>query len=319
MSQFKTILVTGGCGFIGSNFVEYVNRNASKTKVIIVDKLTYAGDMHNIAGLDYNFYNGDICNYDYMKYIFTTEKIDAIVNFAAESHVDNSIDSANEFIQTNIVGTSVLLSLARSEKIKRFLQVSTDEVYGSLGHDCPPSKEGDPIITSSPYSASKASADCLVTAYNKTHKLDTIITRCSNNYGPKQNKEKLIPLMISKALNSEALPVYGNGSNIRDWIHVEDHCKGIYLALTEGQSGETYNFGGKNQTTNLSLATKILHALNKPIDLIQFVEDRKGHDFRYDIDCSKARSQLGWHPDIPLRDGFNRTIEWYKDNENKSK
>ena len=312
MKEFKSIMVTGGCGFIGSNFVEYLNRYHPSIKITVVDKLTYAGDMHNITGLNYNFFKCDICNKDQIEKIIKDEQIDAIVNFAAESHVDNSILSSKEFVQTNIVGTENLLSIALINNVKRFLQVSTDEVYGSLAPDDRPSQEGDPIITSSPYSASKAAADCLVMAYNKTHGLDTIITRCSNNYGPKQNHEKLIPLMIEKALKDENLPVYGDGSNIRDWIHVEDHCEGIFLALTKGTSGEIYNFGGENQTTNLSLVTNILHNLNKPISLISFVEDRKGHDFRYDINCNNARTQLGWHPSIPFRDGIKRTIKWYK-------
>lgn len=313
--MYKSIMVTGGCGFIGSNFVEYLSKQSPKTKVVVVDSLTYAGSLDNLCGLyNYDFFHADICDTNAMRKIIKDEKIEVIVNFAAESHVDNSILSSKEFVRTNVMGTENLLSLALNEGVKRFLQVSTDEVYGSLGPEAPPSKETDILDPSSPYSASKAAADHLVMSYHKTHKLDTIITRCSNNYGPRQNHEKLVPLMIEKAIAEEPLPVYGNGSNIRDWIHVADHCDGIYLALTGGTSGEIYNFGGRNQTTNLALVTRIIHSLNKCVKLIEFVEDRKGHDFRYDIDCSKAQRELGWHPQVEIGDGFNRTIAWYKNN-----
>lgn len=312
--MYKNLLVTGAAGFIGSNFIKYLNQNEYEGKIVIVDNLTYAGTMSNLSmdDLTYDeFYKTDICNIEAINRIFAKEKIDAIINFAAESHVDRSIASSLKFIETNVVGTETLLSAARTFNVKRFLQVSTDEVYGSLSLNDPSSTENSPIKPSSPYSASKAAADLLVNSYHVTHGLNTIITRCSNNYGPKQHPEKLIPLIITRALKNLPLPVYGNGLNIRDWIDVSDHCNGIWRALNHGVSGEIYNFGGDNQTSNLEIINTILEHLKKSSKLIEFVKDRPGHDLRYDINSSKAKKNLQWKPLINLRDGLQDTINWY--------
>jgi dTDP-glucose 4,6-dehydratase len=310
------ILVTGGCGFIGSNFIRYILRHYKPTSVTNVDALTYAGNLANLDGVveehgtRYDFFEADIANADQMDTLLTEEQFFAIVNFAAESHVDRSINSPQNFIHTNVVGTSVLLDAARRHGVKRFLQVSTDEVYGSLGATGR-FTEQSPIEPSSPYSASKASADLLALACHHTFGQEVVVTRCSNNYGPYQFPEKLIPLMIVKALRDEPLPVYGDGLNVRDWIHVEDHCAGIVAALFEGKAGTVYNFGGDSEMANIETVKVILSSLGKPGSLISFVTDRLGHDRRYAIDSSFAQRELDWKPQHNFRDGLRGTIDWY--------
>lgn len=310
----KTMLVTGGCGFIGSNFIRWELETYPDLAVINVDKLTYAGNLENLADLAghsrYHFAKGDICDRAFLDDLLATHPIDAIVNFAAESHVDRSILDSGPFIQTNIVGTQTLLDAARRAAIGRYLQVSTDEVYGSLG----PTgffTEETPLTPNSPYSASKAAADMLVRAYCHTFGFPGIVTRCSNNYGPYQFPEKLIPLFISNALADQALPVYGTGENVRDWIHVLDHCRGIDAALRHGQAGEVYNFGGHSELRNIDLTQRLLVALGKSPTLIRYVADRAGHDFRYAIDTTKASKELGWQPRVDFETGLKQTIEWY--------
>lgn len=313
------ILVTGGAGFIGSNFIFHTLKN-SNNKVICVDKLTYAGNLSTLDSIKNNsnfiFYKEDIANRDNIFNIFKNEKPDIIVNFAAESHVDRSIENPAIFLETNVIGTQVLLDACREFGIKRFHQVSTDEVYGDLPLDRPDLffTEETPIHTSSPYSASKASADLLVLAYFRTYKLPVTISRCSNNYGAYHFPEKLIPLMILKALNNENLPVYGTGENVRDWLYVEDHCNAITLILEKGRVGEVYNIGGHNEKTNLQVVKIILEALGKSDNLISYVEDRKGHDLRYAIDPSKIHNELGWLPKTSFDDGIKLTIDWYLQN-----
>ncbi len=313
--EFKKILVTGGAGFIGSHFIRHVLNMRPATQVTNLDALTYAGNLENLRDVQsnprYKFVKGDIT--DTKSAAQTAEGFDAIVNFAAESHVDRSILGPEAFIQANIVGTHRLLEVARKLKIKRFLQVSTDEVYGSLG-DSGSFTENTPLAPNSPYSASKASADLLVRAYNHTFNLDTVITRCSNNYGPFQFPEKLIPLMIFNARSNKDLPVYGDGLNIRDWIHVEDHCAAVLEVLEKGKSGEVYNVGSDNEWSNIQIVKSILKELGKPESLIKFVKDRPGHDRRYSIDSSKIQSELKWAPKITFADGMKRTISWYLDN-----
>ena len=310
----RRVLVTGGCGFIGSNFIRLELATDPCLSIVNVDKLTYAGNLANLADLRddprYQFAQGDICDREFLSSLLQAGGIDAVVNFAAESHVDRSILDSSPFVQTNIVGTQTLLDCCRRHHVGRYLQVSTDEVYGSLGENGKFTEE-TPIAPNSPYSASKAAADLLVRAYVQTFEFPAIITRCSNNYGPYQFPEKLIPLFISNALQDQALPVYGTGLNVRDWIHVLDHCRGIGAALRRGRVGEVYNFGGNSELTNLDLTHALLEALGKPASLIRYVADRPGHDHRYAIDASKAKRELGWEPQTVFRDGLRQTIDWY--------
>lgn len=310
----KTLLVTGGCGFIGSNFVRQQLETYPDVEIINVDKLTYAGNLENLADIEddprYRFERGDICDREFIDRVMASARIDAVVNFAAESHVDRSILDSGPFIQTNIVGTQVLLDASRQAKISRYLQVSTDEVYGTLGEDGY-FTEDTPLAPNSPYSASKTAADLLVRAYFHTYGFPAITTRCSNNYGPYQFPEKLIPLFISNALKDKPLPVYGKGNNVRDWIHVLDHCRGIDAALRNGEPGEVYNFGGNSELQNLELTLKLLDALGKPRTLIRHVEDRAGHDFRYAIDTTRVEHELGWKPEMDFERGLRATIDWY--------
>lgn len=313
--NIRTILVTGGCGFIGSNFVRYVVDNYD-FKVINVDKLTYAGNLENVADIsdnpNYEFVKGDIADISLIESL-VSRGIDVIVNFAAESHVDRSIEDSRIFIETNVLGTQVLLEAAKKYGVSRFVQISTDEVYGSLG---PQGSfiETSPLTPNSPYSASKTGADLLVRAYHKTYGMDTVITRCSNNYGPYQFPEKLIPLMISNALEGKPLPVYGDGMNVRDWIYVEDHCSAIDVIIQRASSGEVYNIGASNELPNIEIVKMILRQLNKPESLVKFVEDRPGHDRRYAIDSTKLRNDLGWSVVYSLEEGIDRTIRWYVEN-----
>ncbi|NSL52676.1 dTDP-glucose 4,6-dehydratase [Calidifontibacillus erzurumensis] len=311
------LLVTGGAGFIGSNFIHYMLQKYPSYQIINYDKLTYAGNLENLADIannsNYLFVKGDIVNQELIEYIVKTYEIDVIVNFAAESHVDRSIRSSTEFVITNIIGTQTLLDVAKNHSI-RFIQISTDEVYGSLG----PTgffTEQTPLSPNSPYSASKASADMLVRSYHKTYGLNTNITRCSNNYGPYQYPEKLIPLMIINAILRKPLPVYGNGKNIRDWLHVLDHCAAIDLVIHKGKPGEIYNIGGNNERTNLEIVELIVEKLGAPKDLITFVPDRLGHDYRYAIDSRKIQTELGWEPSYSFEEGINDTISWYLEHE----
>jgi dTDP-glucose 4,6-dehydratase len=310
--EIRTILATGGCGFIGSNFVRYMLRNYDYT-VINVDKLTYAGNLENLSDISdhpkYEFTKGDVADKALIDGL-ASKGVDAVVNFAAESHVDRSIEDPRVFIETNVLGTQVLLEAARKYKISRFIQISTDEVYGSLGPTGAFS-EITPLAPNSPYSASKTAADLLVRAYYKTYGLATIITRCSNNYGPYQFPEKLIPLMISNALEDKPLPVYGDGMNVRDWIYVEDHCRAIDLIVHKGREGEVYNIGASNEVPNIEIVKTILNQLKKPESLIKFVEDRPGHDRRYAIDSTKLRNELGWDLTYSFEDAMDLTIRWY--------
>jgi dTDP-glucose 4,6-dehydratase len=287
-------------------------------QLINLDKLTYAGNLENLAGVQddprYTFVRGDIADESCVREIFS-RKIDAVVNFAAESHVDRSIEDAGAFIRTNVEGTRVLLEAARHSGVERFVQVSTDEVYGSLGPEGY-FTEDSPLNPSSPYSASKAAADLLVLAYRRTYGLPVIVTRCSNNYGPYQFPEKLIPLMITNALEDRPLPVYGDGLNVRDWIHVRDHCAALDLVLHRGEPGRIYNIGGGNEKTNLEIVRLILSALGKPESLITFVADRPGHDRRYAIDCARLRRELGWRPAVTFERGLRETVAWYRENRN---
>lgn len=314
------ILVTGGAGFIGSNFIFYMLDKHPDYRIVCLDALTYAGNLKTLEPVmdnnNFRFVKGDIRDRDFIFDLFAEENFDIVVNFAAESHVDRSIEDPGVFLETNIMGTQVLMDACREYGIERFHQVSTDEVYGDLPLDKPELMftEETSITTSSPYSASKASADLLVEAYNRTFGLPVTISRCSNNYGPYQFPEKLIPLMISKALAEEELPVYGNGENVRDWLYVEDHCRAIDLILHEGQDGEVYNIGGHNERSNLEVVKTILDELDKPESFISFVEDRAGHDLRYAIDPTKISNELGWKPTILFDEGIKKTIKWYVDN-----
>lgn len=313
----KTILVTGGAGFIGSNFIRYIINKYDDYRIINLDALTYAGNLDNLNDIkdnpNYVFVKGDISDIDTVNKIME-KGVDYIINFAAESHVDRSIDSSNAFIKTNVMGTQVLLDAAKKYKIKKYIQISTDEVYGSLG-ETGYFTEKTPISPNNPYSASKASADLLVRAYYETYKLPINITRCSNNYGAYQYPEKLIPLMISRAYDNQPLPVYGNGLNIRDWIHVEDHCAAIDKVLHLGKIGEVYNIGANNERNNLFIVGKILDCLDKDESLIEFVDDRLGHDVRYAIDATKIREELGWRPSYKFEEGIEETIRWYVNNQ----
>ena len=315
-----TILVTGGAGFIGTNFVYYQLQHHPENRVVCLDALTYAGNLENLTEAlknpRFRFVKGDIADREAVNALFEEEKPDIVVNFAAESHVDRSITQPELFLRTNIMGTQVLMDACRKYGVQRYHQVSTDEVYGDLPLDRPDLffTEDTPIHTSSPYSASKASADLLVLAYYRTFHLPVSITRCSNNYGPYQFPEKLIPLMITRALNDQSLPVYGKGENIRDWLYVEDHCAAIDLVMRKGREGEVYNVGGHNERTNLEVVKTVLRELGKPESLITFVTDRPGHDRRYAIDPSKIHAELGWLPRTSFDDGIRQTVRWYLDN-----
>jgi dTDP-glucose 4,6-dehydratase len=312
------ILVTGGCGFIGSNFVRYLLKNHPDYTVINVDKLTYAGNLENLSGLStaprYHFIRADITDAPQMEELIA-KGVNAIVNFAAESHVDRSIEDPQAFMKTNVFGTFVLLEAVRKVFPKqriRFLHISTDEVYGSLGESGAFTEE-TPLAPNSPYSASKAAADMMVRAYCNTYGLAGLVTRCSNNYGPYQFPEKLIPLMISNALEDREVPVYGDGLNVRDWIYVEDHCRALDEVLHQGQEGEVYNVGGRSERTNLSVVQTILDHLGKPHSLIRFVKDRPGHDRRYAIDFSKIERDLKWKPQVSFEEGIRLTVDWYQE------
>ncbi len=310
------ILVTGGCGFIGSNFVRYFLKSYPNDSLINVDKLTYAGNLENLSDLSqsphYHFIRGDITDGPRMEELIN-KGVDTIINFAAESHVDRSIEDPSAFMKTNIFGTLVLLEAIRKVFPKqriRFVHISTDEVYGSLGETGAFTEE-TPFAPNSPYSASKSAADMLVRAYHRTYGLPTVITRSSNNFGPYQFPEKLIPLMISNAIEDKELPIYGDGMHIRDWIYVEDHCRALDVVLHHGREGEVYNIGGRSEKPNLIVAQTILDRLGKPHSLIRFVADRPGHDRRYAIDFSKIERELGWKPTVSFEEGISRTVEWY--------
>lgn len=327
----KTYLVTGGAGFIGSNFIEYMLNRHCSIKIINLDKLTYAGNMENLKSVNknpnYTFVHGDICDKDLLEDIFSNANIDFVVNFAAESHVDRSIKEPEVFVKTNVLGTVTLLNAAKNSwaiddgfrEGKKYLQVSTDEVYGSLG-ETGYFTEKTPIDPHSPYSSSKTGGDLMVKAYYDTYKMPINITRCSNNYGPYQFPEKLIPLLINNCLNKKSLPVYGDGLNIRDWLYVEDHCKAIEMVIDSGRLGEVYIIGGHNERNNLHIVNIIIKYLHENVDksiskkLIKYVEDRKGHDRRYGIDAAKIKNELGWYPETTFEVGIEKTIKWYLDN-----
>ncbi len=313
------IVVTGGAGFIGSNFIYLLLEERRNWDIVCIDSLTYAANFHTLSkaleSIHFKFYKEDIRNREKIFEIFEKEQPDIVVNFAAESHVDRSIENPAIFLETNILGTQVLMDASIKYNVKRFHQVGTDEVYGDLPLDRPDLffTEETPIHTSSPYSTSKASADLLVMAYHRTYGLPVTISRCSNNYGPYQFPEKLIPLMINNATHDKPLPVYGKGLNVRDWLYVEDHCYGILAILEKGKVGEIYNLGGHNEKANIEIVKIILKELNKPKSLITYVTDRKGHDLRYAIDPAKAMRELGWKPTTMFKDGIKLTIKWYKD------
>ena len=315
-----TILVTGGAGFIGSNFIFYMMKNHTNERIVCLDKLTYAGNLSTLKKImdypNFRFVKADVCDREAVFSLFEEEKPDVVVNFAAESHVDRSIEDPSVFLQTNILGTQVMMDACRKYGVQRFHQVGTDEVYGDLPLNRPDLffTEQTPIRTSNPYSASKASADLLVMAYHRTNGLPVTISRCSNNYGPYQFPEKLIPLMIANALADKALPVYGQGINVRDWLYVEDHCRAIDLIIQNGKVGEVYNIGGHNEMSNIEIVRIICKELNKPESLITYITDRKGHDMRYAIDPTKIHKELGWLPETKFRDGIKRTIQWYLNN-----
>ncbi|MFC4182462.1 dTDP-glucose 4,6-dehydratase [Saccharococcus thermophilus] len=311
------LLVTGGAGFIGSNFVRYMLNKYPEYKIVNYDLLTYAGNLENLKDIQesprYVFVKGDIRNYQLVDYIVKSHHIDVIVNFAAESHVDRSISDPSVFVKTNVLGTQVLLDVAKENNIQKYVQISTDEVYGSLG-DTGYFTEETPLAPNSPYSASKASADLLVRAYHETYGLNVNITRCSNNYGPYHFPEKLIPLMITNALEGKELPIYGDGQNIRDWLHVKDHCAAIDLVIHKGKPGEVYNIGGHNERTNNEIVHLIVEKLGVSKSLIKYVSDRPGHDRRYAIDPTKIMTELGWKPQYTFDKGIEETIQWYINN-----
>ncbi len=315
-----TIFVTGGAGFIGSNFIFHILKKYPDYRVVCLDKLTYAGNLSTLASVEGNknfrFVKIDICDRQAVFNLFKEEKPDTVVNFAAESHVDRSIVDPEIFLKTNILGTATLMDACREYGIKRFHQVSTDEVYGDLPLDRPDLffTEKTPIHTSSPYSSSKAAADLLALAYYRTYGLPVTVSRCSNNYGPYHFPEKLIPLMIANALNDKPLPVYGTGENVRDWLYVEDHCKAIDLIIHKGRAGEVYNVGGHNEMRNIDIVKLICKELGKPESLITYVSDRKGHDLRYAIDPTKIHTELGWLPETKFADGIKKTVKWYLEN-----
>lgn len=313
----KNVLITGGAGFIGSNFIRYFLGAHKDVRLVNFDKLTYAGNLENLedvsANPNYCFVKGDICSKEEVLSVFQTYGIDTVVHFAAESHVDRSILGSGVFIHTNVVGTQVLLDVAKEQKVERFIHVSTDEVYGSLGSSGK-FTESTSLHPNSPYAASKASSDMLVLAYHHTFGLPVVVTRCSNNYGPYQFPEKLIPLMMINALNDKPLPVYGDGLNVRDWLHVEDHCQAIDTVLQKGKIGDVYNIGGNNEWKNIDIVKLILQKLDKPESLITFVKDRPGHDRRYAIDATKIENELGWRPAHTFESGISETVAWYLGN-----
>lgn len=313
-----TLLVTGGCGFIGSNFIRNLLSSDANVRIINFDALTYAGNMQNLAGVDqdarYTFVRGDVADRDAVRAVIQQGVTD-VIHFAAESHVDRSILDSGPFIRTNINGTQTLLDAAREFRVSKYVQVSTDEVYGSLGATGLFTEE-TPLSPNSPYSASKAAADMLVRSYVHTFQFPAVITRCSNNYGPYQFPEKLIPLFIANLLADQQVPVYGDGMQVRDWIHVLDHCRGVEAAWRHGRPGEVYNFGGRCEKPNLELTHTLLQLLGKPKSLIKYVADRPGHDRRYAIDCTKAERELGWQVQVTFNNGLNETIRWYLDNQN---
>lgn len=315
----SSILITGGAGFIGSNFVEYLLKDLGLTvPITVVDLLSYSGNIENLKFAEeysnFKFIKQDICNKAKMDEICYLNRVDLIVNFAAETHVDRSIWDSTPFLINNVFGTLTMLEVAKMRKVRRFVQISTDEVYGSLDDSEPGFTEQHLIQTNSPYSASKASADNFVQSYNSSYGLDTVITRCSNNYGPRQFPEKLIPLLIMNAAQDKDIPIYGDGKNVRDWIYVKDHCKGIYESLIKGKSGEVYNLGGECEKRNIEIAKLIISKMGKSEDLIKYVTDRPGHDWRYSMDITKAKSELGWHPETSFEEGIDKTIEWYLNN-----
>jgi len=307
------IVVTGGAGFIGSNFVRHLLREHADDEVVVLDKLTYAGNLENLRDVEgdprYAFVRGDICDPEAVAQV--AAEADAIVNFAAETHVDRSISGPEDFITTDVMGTHVLLEAVRAHGIRRYLQISTDEVYGDVLQGS--SVEGDPLRPSSPYSASKAAGDLMVLAYRRTFGTPVLITRSSNNYGPFQYPEKIIPLFVTNLLDGQPVPVYGDGRNVRDWIYVDDNCRAIDLVLRKGADGEIYNIGGGNEVANIDLTHAMLATLGLDDEMIRWVDDRAGHDRRYSIDCSRVRA-LGWEPRVPYEDGLGRTISWYRDN-----
>jgi dTDP-glucose 4,6-dehydratase len=310
------LLVTGGAGFIGSNFVRRVIDGSLQgfSSVAVLDKLTYAGTLTNLKNLnsrDYEFVQGDICDADLLEGLLPG--FDAVINFAAESHVDRSIAGAKDFVVTNVLGVQTLLDVVKNSSVQTFIQISTDEVYGSIAKGSWP--ETDPLLPNSPYAASKAAGDLLARSYQKTHGMDIRITRCSNNYGPNQFPEKVIPLFVTNLIEGKKIPVYGTGMNIRDWLHVDDHCSGIYRALMKGKAGEIYNIGGGLELTNLELTKQILSAMNKTESEIEYVQDRKGHDLRYSVDWSKAKKEIGYSPQVNFAEGLLETVDWYQENE----
>ena len=316
VTPIKRILVTGCCGFIGANFMRHLLESDPAILITNLDALTYAGNLDNLSGIDtdqrYRFVRGDISDRELVMPLVAQGQFDAVINFAAESHVDRSINDATPFLRTNILGTQCLLDAARAAKVPRFVQVSTDEVYGTLEPEDPAFSEITPLAPNSPYAASKAGADLLVRAAHHTFGLNTIITRCSNNYGPYQFPEKLIPLFITNVMADIQVPVYGDGRQVRDWIYVLDHCRGIEAALHHGRAGEVYNFGGKSERYNIDVTRAILRGCGKPESLIRYVTDRLGHDRRYAINCAKAESELGWCPTIEFEEGLATTITWYQ-------
>jgi dTDP-glucose 4,6-dehydratase len=308
------ILVTGGAGFIGSNFIRFLLQRGKDYQITNLDKLTYAGNLENLADIagskDYEFVRGDITDGKLVDNLLA-KGVEAVINFAAESHVDRSLYEPDVFVQTNVVGLQILLHAALRHKVTRFVQVSTDEVYGSLGSQDPKFREDFNLAPNSPYSASKAAGDLLVRSYFMTYGFPAVVTRCSNNYGPYQFPEKLIPLFVTNALEDKPLPVYGDGLNVRDWIHVEDHCRGLQMVLEKGRAGEIYNLGGEGEKTNLEITKAVLGILGKPDSLIQYVGDRPGHDRRYAIDFSKIEREIGWKPLYSLKNGLKQTVDWY--------
>jgi dTDP-glucose 4,6-dehydratase len=310
------ILVTGGAGFIGSNFVRRVVDGSLPgiSSVTVLDKLTYAGTLTNLIALpwdSFDFVHGDICDQDLTANL--AKRHDAIINFAAESHVDRSITGSRDFVMTNVLGTQTLMDAARIGSISTFVQVSTDEVYGSIPKGSWP--ETDPLLPNSPYAASKASADLMVRSYRRTHGLDIRITRCSNNYGPNQFPEKVIPLFVTNLIDGQKVPIYGNGSNVRDWLHVDDHCRGIHAVLMRGRAGEIYNIGGGTELTNMELTYQILALMGNDESSIEYVADRQGHDIRYSVDITKIKQELGYRPLVDWKKGLEQTVQWYRENE----
>ncbi|MGH9945779.1 MAG: dTDP-glucose 4,6-dehydratase [Pyrinomonadaceae bacterium] len=314
----KEIVVTGGAGFIGSAFVRQILDIETDASIVNIDALTYAGNLENLSGIDesrHAFVKADICDRDAVM-AAVPKNCDAIFNFAAESHVDRSISSADEFLRTNVIGTQVLLDVARAKNVRRFVQVSTDEVMGSLPEDSDEYfTESSPLQPNSPYAASKAAAEFVVRAARETHGVDAVITRCGNNYGPRQFPEKLIPLMIANAMRDEPLPVYGDGKNVRDWIYVDDHARAVWLAYERGNLGSVYNIGARNELQNIDVVRSLLDALGKPHSLIKFIDDRLGHDRRYAIDPTKSETELGWSPQTSWEIGLKKTIDWYLENQ----